>query len=218
MTGGFYIIRLEKQQHIVYYYCIIYEKISESQKEGIYLQKWLIVYSSVTGNTKQIAKAMYSAFAENEADIFSIKDVDKIVLDDYDYIAVGYWLTRGAPDRAVQQLLSEISGKTVVLFQTHGAEIGSEHAVTAFARAASRLGNDCDVLGTFSSQGKINPALLARRQNSADKNDPHAANERNRKRWENAAKHPDENDLQRAKDFISAMKHKLTLREKYIKR
>ena len=71
------------------------------------------------------------------------------------------------------------------------------------------------MLGTFSSQERINPALLTRRQNSTDKNDPHAANERNKKRWENAAKHPDENDLQRAKDFVFAMKRKLALREKY---
>ncbi|HJF84257.1 flavodoxin family protein [Megamonas hypermegale] len=179
------------------------------------MHKWLIVYSSVTGNTKQIAEAMYGAFAEGEADIISIREIGTISLDDYDYIAVGYWLTRGAPDKAVQKFLAELSGKTVVLFQTHGAEVGSEHAVTAFARAAAKLGEGCDVLGTFSSQGRINPALLSRRQNSTDKNDPHAANERNKKRWENAAKHPDENDLQRAKDFVFAMKHKLALREKY---
>ena len=179
------------------------------------MHKWLIVYSSVTGNTKQIAEAMYGAFAEGEADIISVREIDMISLDDYDYIAVGYWLTRGAPDKAVQNFLAELSGKTVVLFQTHGAEVGSEHAVTAFARAAAKLGEGCDVLGTFSSQGRINSALLVRRQNSTDKNDPHAANERNKKRWENAAKHPDENDLQRAKDFVFAMKHKLALREKY---
>ena len=180
------------------------------------MYKWLIVYSSLTGNTKQIAEAMYTTFTNGEADIFSIKEIDKINLDDYDYIAVGYWLTRGAPDKTVQEFLTTIKHKTVMLFQTHGTEPGSEHAVTAFARAAYKLGEDCTILGTFSSQGKINPALLARRQNNTDKNDPHAATERNKKRWESAAKHPDENDIQRAKDFIAAMKHKLALREKYL--
>lgn len=180
------------------------------------MQKWLIVYSSVTGNTKQIAEAMYSSFAENEADIISVKEADTISLDDYDYIAVGYWLTRGGPDKSVQDFLAKITHKTVVLFQTHGAEPGSEHAVTAFARAAYKLGDECTILGTFSSQGKINPTLLARRHNNTDKNDPHAATERNKKRWEQAANHPDEQDLQRAKDFIAAMKHKLALRAKYL--
>lgn len=178
------------------------------------MHKWLIVYSSVTGNTKKIAEAMYSAFVPGEADIFSIKD--EFSLADYDYIAVGYWLTRGAPDKAVQNLLSKITGKTVILFQTHGAELGSEHSVTAFARAGMKLGADCEVLGTFSCQGKINPALLVRRMNNTNENDPHSATKRNKKRWENASKHPDENDLQRAKDFVFAMKHKLALKQKYL--
>ena len=149
---------------------IVYSSLTGNTKqiaEAMYTTfTWLIVYSSLTGNTKQIAEAMYTTFTNGEADIFSIKEIDKINLDDYDYIAVGYWLTRGAPDKTVQEFLTTIKHKTVMLFQTHGTEPGSEHAVTAFARAAYKLGEDCTILGTFSSQGKINPALLARRQNN----------------------------------------------------
>lgn len=179
--------------------------------------KWLIVYSSVTGNTKQIAEAMYNAFVEGEADIFSIKDVKDISVEEltkYDNIAVGYWLTRGGPDNKVQEFLAKLRNKTVVLFQTQGAMLGSEHSVTAFARAAVYLDSSCKVLGTFASQGKINPALLARRQN-AGANDPHAANEQNKQRWVSAALHPNEEDFQRVRDFVSAMKHKLELIKKY---
>ena len=38
------------------------------------MKKWLIVYSSVTGNTKQIAEAIYDGFGEDMADIFAIRD------------------------------------------------------------------------------------------------------------------------------------------------
>ena len=122
------------------------------------MKKWLIVYSSVTGNTKQIAEAIYDGFGEDMANIFAIRD--EFNLEDYDNIAVGYWLTRGEPDKMVQELLKKLNNKTVILFQTQGAELNSEHSITAFARAASYLGENCKVLGTFASQGKINPAML----------------------------------------------------------
>ena len=50
------------------------------------MKKWLIVYSSVTGNTKQIAEAIYDGFGEDMADIFAIRD--EFNLEDYDNIAV----------------------------------------------------------------------------------------------------------------------------------
>lgn len=177
------------------------------------MKKWLIVYSSVTGNTKQIAEAIYNGFNEGEADIYAVKD--DFNLADYDNIAVGYWLTRGEPDKMVQGLLSKLNNKTVVLFQTQGTELNSEHSITAFARAASYLGDNCKVLGTFASQGKINPAMLEMRK-MAGKDNPHAATPENIKRWEQASMHPNEEDFSRAKDFVKAMKRKIALREKYL--
>ncbi|WP_196591555.1 flavodoxin family protein [Pectinatus frisingensis] len=179
------------------------------------MQKWLIVYSSNTGNTEQIAKAMFQVLGSEAADIYSIKEAPAVEqLPQYNIIAVGYWLTRGAPDKAVQQWLHNLSGKRVVLFQTHGTDKYSEHSVTAFARAASCLGDNCEVLGTFGCQGRINPVLLNKRLTlSAD--DPHAPTERNKKRWAMAAQHPDTTDLAEARQFIAAIRRKLILREKY---
>ena len=48
------------------------------------MKKWLIVYSSVTGNTKQIAEAIYDGFGEDMANIFAIRD--EFNLEDYDKI------------------------------------------------------------------------------------------------------------------------------------
>ena len=180
-------------------------------------EKWLIVYSTVTGNTKQIAEAIYEGFGEEKADICSILELvneEKFSIEDYKNIAVGYWLTRGAPDKSVQELLAKLEYKTVILFQTQGAELGSEHSITAFARAGSHLNPNCKILGTFASQGKINPALLARRKNG-DATNPHSANERNKTRWASAALHPNEDDFNRAKEFVVAMERKLNLIKKY---
>lgn len=93
--------------------------------------------------------------------------------------------------------------------------LGSEHSVTAFARAAQHIAPDNTVLGTFASQGKINPALIARRR-KAGAGSPHAANEHSERRWAAAADHPNEEDFRRAREFTAAMQHKLELRRKYL--
>jgi len=170
------------------------------------MTKWLVVYSSVTGNTKQIAEAMFEVLPTGS----NLQPISASLLDFamYDVIVVGYWLTRGGPDPKTMELLPKLRGKKVVLFATHGALPGSEHAVTSLARAAYLLGDGCSILGTFTCQGKINPALLARRVGAAE-NDPHAPSEENKKRWTEAAKHPNEADFVAARGFIKKMQRKL---------
>ncbi|MGL5270450.1 MAG: flavodoxin family protein, partial [Selenomonadaceae bacterium] len=126
--------------------------------------KWLILYSTITGNTRMVAEAMLAAAPPGSL-MQDIRDLDLKELrnPDYEVIAAGYWLKRGGPDLQMTKVLPQISDRQIVLFQTHGALAGSEHAVTAFARAGYLLGDNCEILGTFSCQGKINPRLLERR-------------------------------------------------------
>lgn len=172
---------------------------------------WAVIYSSVTGNTRKIAEKIANAAGESE--LFPLAEAPQD-LSSYEVVALGYWLRRGGPEPGMQAFLPKVQGATVLLFQTHGAEPGSEHAVTAFARAACLLGKDCEILGTFGCQGKINPALIEKRQNRAP-DDPHGG-PKARERWKNAASHPDAADLENAEDFVVRMKRKLHLRKKYM--
>lgn len=172
--------------------------------------KWAVIYSSVTGNTEKIARRM--AEAAGEAELFPLKDAPED-LSAYEVVALGYWLRLGGPDPGMRSYLPRIRRGRVLLFQTHGTQVGSEHSVTAFARAACLLGEDCEILGTFACRGKIHPALIEKRK-QAGPEDPHggpAALER----WKSAATHPDEQDLQDAADFVAKMKRKLMLRQKF---
>lgn len=178
------------------------------------MKKWLVVYSSNTGNTKQVAEAM----VEELADKAVLKNVkEKPSIEGFDVIVTGFWVTRGAPDPFSKEFLASIKDKQVVLFQTLGADPISEHAVTSLAKAAYLVGEGCNILGTFSCRGKINPALLEKRKNLPADN-PHHHSEANLKRWEAAAAHPDSADLDRARAFIDNMQRKLVMLEKYNKR
>lgn len=175
--------------------------------------KWGVFYSSVTGNTKMIAEKI--AAAAGEADVLPVEEMPED-LSAYEVVALGYWLRLGGPDPKMMQYLPRVKHATVILFETHGTDPGSEHAVTAYARAAYLLGEGCQILGTFGCQGRINPALLEKRKAAAP-DDPHGGPEA-RERWQRAASHPDEDDLAAAAEFTAQMQRKLLLRRKYMER
>ena len=176
---------------------------------------WLILYSSITGNTKSIAEAIYKEAPEGSA-IKDIKEWDTFSgdLDSYAVVACGYWLKLGGPDPLMSRRLPAIKNKKVVFFETHGALVGSEHAVTAFARAACLLGENCEVVGTYSCQGRINPVLLAKRENTGE-DDPHGPSEENKRRWQMASEHPSAEDFADAAAFTRAMQKKIVRMAKY---
>lgn len=201
------------------------------------MAKWIVVYSSVTGNTRKLAEV---AAREMGADLLNVQEIigpadireeddeESVSIDvcrnslaissetldrkleeklsGYDGVMVGYWLRKGAPDRKSSILLSRISGKKVALFQTHGAYDGTEHSITAFARAGSMLGPGNRILGTFSCQGAVNPALIKRRLEGSVPGHRGEDLEACKKRWADAATRPNENDLQRMSDFANKMK------------
>ena len=173
------------------------------------MSSWAVIYSSLTGNTKLIAEKI--AETADNADLFDVKSAPPD-LSDYEVVAVGYWLKRGGPDPLTAEFLPKIHNANVVLFETHGTEPKTEHAITAFARAAYLLGEGCKILGTFGCQGKVNPAMIEHRLKTAKADDPHLGSI---ERWKLATSHPDEADLQAAEEFVASIKRKIILLKKY---
>lgn len=162
------------------------------------MQKFLIVYCSKTGNTEKVAHALAAAVPER-CDCCRVSETED--LENYDVIFAGYWVDRGAPIKEMQEFLRSLHGKKVVLFQTLGAEPYSEHGVTSLANAAKYLNPDCNVIGTLSIRGAIDPQLIAQMEKFPP-GTPHAPTEENRKRWAEAAVHPNEEDLANCKAYM----------------
>ena len=137
------------------------------------MKKFLIAYSSRTGNTKKVAEALYSV-AENRCVLAQSKDVGN--LDEYPLVFVGYWVDKGRPDKDTQDFLRRLENKKIILFQTLGAEPFSDHALGCFANAGRYIHESCHVLGGISIRGAIDPNLIARFSKLPD-GSPHAPNE-----------------------------------------
>lgn len=163
------------------------------------MQDVVIVYESKTGNTKKIAKALAETAGER-CSVYSVEEITDV--PEATVIFAGYGVYRAEPLGAMQEFLATLHNKKVVLFQTLGAEPYSEHGMVSFANSAKFLPSDAKVLGVFSVRGAIDPNFIEKmRQLPAGH--PHSASPASEARWAVAASHPDEQDLQNAKEYMS---------------
>lgn len=163
--------------------------------------KSLVVYSSRTGNTQQVARAIYDALPAPK-EIFSAKEAPDPAA--YDFLALGFWVDKGMPNAASAKYMQTVTGKKIGLFGTLGAYPDSDHAQKCMKKARALVqGND--ILGAFLCQGKVDPALIKMMETKM-KNDPHhTMTPERRARLKEAANHPDEKDLADARTLFAEL-------------
>lgn len=163
--------------------------------------KSLVVYSSRTGNTEKVARAVYEALPEPK-EIYSAKDAPDP--SGYDFLALGYWVDKGTANAGARKYMEKVKGKKIGLFGTLGAYPDSDHAKQCREKARE-LVKDNEILGDFICQGKVDPDLVKMMAEKM-KDDPHHSMTPERKaRIKEAEKHPDEKDLADARRVFAAL-------------
>ncbi|MCR5219901.1 MAG: flavodoxin family protein [bacterium] len=162
--------------------------------------KLLVVYSSMTGNTRKVAEAIAGAVPGS---VLLPVEAEPSP-DGFDLVAAGYWVDKGMPDAKSRAWLEKAKGCRMALFGTLGAWPDSEHAKACMRRAAELVesperGNV--VCGSWICQGRIAPRVIEAMQKMAP--NVHPMTPARRARIEEAAKHPDESDLASAREFIA---------------
>lgn len=153
--------------------------------------KHMIVYSSKTGNTRMVAKAIHGVFPQS-TEIYSVEDAPDP--EPYDFIALGFWVDKGTADTKARAYFKRVKGKKIGLFGTLGAYPDSDHAKECLKRIR-QLNQENNILGDFLCQGKVDPNLI-RMMETKMKDDPHhSMTPERKKRLAEAEKHPDEADL-----------------------
>lgn len=147
----------------------------------------LLVYSSVTGNTRMVAEAIRRVLPEDTA-FFPVQKAPSA--DDFDFVAIGFWVHRGGPDPIASRYMETVRNRDVAFFGTLAAYPDSEHASQVIASAENLLvGNR--ILGSFLCQGKL------------AKKPHHPMTEERRIRLLEAERHPDKHDLELAANTFS---------------
>lgn len=168
--------------------------------------KSLVVYSSLTGNTKMVAEAIAE---ELGADIKSV--AENPAADGYDLVAAGFWVDKGSADELSVKYLPTLKNAKVALFATLGADPKSEHAAKCLEKAAGLLDGSNRIVGRFICQGKIDPKLIERMNKmfAGQTGNPHAPSKERDERHKKASTHPDAQDLADAKAAFARIKEAL---------
>jgi flavodoxin len=158
----------------------------------------LIVYSSKTGNTRKLAEGIQRGLTGalgQEPRIAAVEENPDPA--GADWILAGFWADRGNADQKALQYLQSLEGRKIGLFGTLGASPDLDHAKDIRKRVQDLAAEKNDVLGCFLCQGRIDPALTERFK-SLPADNPHAMTPERMQLHLEAAKHPDEKDIEAA--------------------
>ncbi|MDD3218932.1 MAG: flavodoxin family protein [Lachnospiraceae bacterium] len=160
-----------------------------------------IVYSSKTGNTEILAKAIQEQLPENSCNYFgTVKEIGDLTLSQADMFLVGFWTDKGNCDPETALLLQNLHNKKIFLFGTAGFGANDAYFDQILNKVQLHIDSSNTIAGTFMCQGKMPMSVRTRYESmqeaQPDKMQNLIAN------FDKALSHPDENDLRRLKEVI----------------
>lgn len=162
----------------------------------------VVVYSSLTGNTKKVANAICETL---KCDMYDYKDISLDELNKFNFVAIGFYIDKGEINDGFREFASKISNKKVGIFITMGGDTQSQYAKDTILKFKERFADqNNDVLVTFCCQGAIDPRLIEKMREMAKMfpdDARHMITPEKEARWARASVHPDKDDL---KDAIRA--------------
>ena len=162
-------------------------------------ERYSIVFSSMTGNTKELADAIREILPEETLDYFGLcKDADP----QSEILYIGFWTDKGTADESTSDFLKQLRGKQVFLFGTAGFGGSEEYFNKILKTVQKDLHSSNTVIGSFMCQGKM-PMSVRQRYENMKKQPLHLPNlDAMIENFDKALSHPDADDLERLKQAV----------------
>jgi len=168
--------------------------------------KTLIVYSTISGNTKAVCERIYNAL-NVEKEIINVKDSKNMKPSDYENIIIGFWCDKGTMDKDSIDFLKTLNNKNLYFLGTLGARPDSEHWNDVFENAKKLCSENNIFKDGLLIWGRISKEMMDIMK-KFPAGHPHAVTPERLARWEAASTHPDENDFKKAEEFFSDLLNK----------
>lgn len=162
--------------------------------------KVLIVYSSLTGNTKKVCEKAYQLL-NCEKEIINIENISEKNLDNFENIILGTWIDKATADEKMRKFLKTISGKNLYFIGTLAASLNSEHAKKCFNNLTKLCSKNNNFIDGILARGRVSEEL----QEKFEKfplNIIHKFVPNMKEIIEEANSHPNESDFKLIEDFI----------------
>ena len=152
-------------------------------------ERYSIMFSSVTGNTRMLAEAIRETLPKENCDYFGVY--------------VGFWTDKGNADEDTLALLAGLRGKKIFLFGTAG--FGGSEAY--FRKVLDRVRQSVDasntVIGEYMCQGRM-PQAVKERYLRMKEQPEHPANlDMLIENFDRALPHPDAADLEKLRKAVA---------------
>ena len=163
--------------------------------------KYSIIFSTLTGNTRELADAVRSALPEENCAFFGLsKDAYTDELSDMLYI--GFWTDRGHADAATLELLSQLRDKKIFLFGTAGFGGSKAYFDQILSTTKESIDSSNTVVGEYMCQGKMPKSVKDRYLKMKESPDAPANIDQLIENWSRALTHPDADDLAAAREAV----------------
>ncbi|ANE22307.1 hypothetical protein AAY81_03195 [Denitrobacterium detoxificans] len=157
-----------------------------------------MLVSSRTGNTRKIANAVKD---ELELHGYRVHERDKGEAVRTENVIICFWCFKSRFDPLNAKLLEDMAGKRILAFGTFGGYPESVYGNKVRANVTADVDKHNTCLGVFLSQGKVGTHNIEKRR-ALPHDDPHYLDDAGVARIMESQRHPNENDMQRAKEFL----------------
>ncbi len=165
--------------------------------------KYLITFTSTTGNTQELAQAVREALDPEECVNFG----STMMIAPHDVVEakrvyVGFWTNRGTCPDAIAEFLGGLAGKEVFLFGTAGFGESQNYFDGILARVREHVPKSARIIGEFMCQGKMPSSVRTRYEAMLSDSDEEAKARFLIENFDRASSHPDETDLSKLKEAV----------------
>ena len=162
-------------------------------------ERYSIIYSSRTGNTRLLAEAIRESLP---ADLCNHFGTDEAGAVESEKLYVGFWTDKGTADEAALALLKRLKNKKIFLFGTAGFGESEAYFQKVLDRVKESIDESNSIIGTYMCQGKM-PQSVRDRYMKMKTQPEHPANiDALIENFDRALSHPDEDDLERLRKIV----------------
>lgn len=162
-------------------------------------ERYSIVYSSSTGNTKKLADTIYAVLPKENCDYFGVPKEGGLYSE---MLYIGFWTDKGNADKSTLTLLSTLKNKKIFLFGTAGFGGSEAYFQKILEHVKQSVAPSNSVFGEYMCQGKM-PQSVRDRYMKMKTQPEHPANiDALIENFDRALSHPDEDDLERLRKIV----------------
>lgn len=165
------------------------------------MEKYAILFSSKTGNTRILADAIRAALPEEDCAFFgevgSVAEIPEVKT-----VYLGFWTDKGNADEVALNVLKNLRNKNVFLFGTAGFGVEDAYFQRVLNNVKASMDESNTLVGEFMCQGKMQQAVRDRYVKMKEQPDAAPNLDQMIDNFDRALSHPDEADLEHLRQEI----------------